>query len=298
MRQIVNADLSDSKVNDNDIPVDTTPQSVEEKTQQEEVIKAMEDNKPATVSEPVTEKTDEVVETQPTGDPIEDAVQKVTDEEMIPSYGKIIDTEVKEEIIEEEKKPEVDVAKIEADAKQKAFDEFVNKYKPNDQKTENIRLYKQNQELQEKLKGQDTNTYLATEKQKDIYQKFCDSHKDLITEQSKKSLIDYQTIGDENLITNDETLFRLDKELKKIAQVNSENPLIDLEDRLEAAYWLAFKDKIIENKTKQIQAKVEMEKQKTDKIVEDGSKPISMVRSKSYSQEQQKVADAWGVKLS
>jgi hypothetical protein len=295
MRQIVNADLSDSKVNDNDIQVDTTPQSVEEKTQQEEVIKAMEDNKPATVSEPVTEKTDEVVETQPT---VEEKPEESAD-----NYGKVIDTEIKEEPIteekkvEEEKKPEVDLAKIEAEVKQKAFDEFMGKYKPNDQKTENIRLYKQNQELQEKLKGLDTNTYLATEKQKNIYEKFCDSHKDLISEQSKKSLIAYQTIGDENLITNDETLFRLDKELKKIAQVNSENPLVDLEDRLESAYWLAFRDKIIDSKVKQTQVKIEMEKQKTDKVVEDGYKSTSATISKNYSPEQQKVADAWGVKL-
>ncbi len=286
MNQIVTANLSDApEINPNDIAVDTTPDNEEEKKLQDDVVNAMEkDEELATVDKPEVQNSGEEVKTPQ------------ADEE----YGLInVDEEQKVEEKAEEKKELTteELKQIEEQARKKAFDEYVEKYKPNEQKGENIRLYKENEQLKERTLGQDISTYLITEKQAEIYSKFCDSHQDIIPSASKNNLLAYQKTGEEKLIKEDAVLSKLDKQLRMIAQVNTENSLVDLDERLESAFWLAFKDEIIGSKAKQIRAELEIKKQQVDKVVENGQKPTSATKGKSYTSEQQKVAEVWGVKL-
>jgi len=283
LREIVNANLGGDEIKDSDIKVDVDNLSEEDKQRQEDVINnKIEDQDDATVDDSDVENTEDEEEEDPQGIPTNDL------------FG---DVEIKEEEDDEEAKKaeELKLAEEEkAKIKEEAWKEFQEKYKPNEQKTENIKLHQQNEQL---IRNLDTQQYLIREKQTDIYKGFFDRHKDILPEDSKNNLIKYQETGNEEIIVNDPVLKKLNSEMLNIAQVNSENPLIDLEKRLESAFKLAFMDDIISSRTKQIKVEQEIKSQAKDKIVESGVRTTSAPKESKYSDAQLNVADKWGIKL-
>lgn len=284
-KEIVNANLGGDEIKDSDIKVDVDNLSEEDIRRQQDVIDdnvSTEDD--ATVDDSDVENTEDEEEDDPQNIPTSD------------EFGDVeIEEEKEEETDEEAQKAEEErIAKIKEDAKKEAFEEFQQKYKPNEQKSENIKLHQQNEQL---IRNLDTQQYLIREKQTDIYKGFFDRHKDILSEDSKNNLLKYQETGNEELIVNDPILGKLNNEMLGIAQVNPENPLIDLEKRLESAFKLAFMDEIIATRTKQIKAEQEMKSQAKEKIVESGIKSTSAPKESKYSDAQLNVAEKWGIKL-
>jgi len=289
-KQIVTNDLGGAKINENDIKIDTSPENEEEVKNQDEVNKELDIDESETASEVSEDEKEE--------DDEDDVITNEYD-------NGLIDMDEEEEIKDEDEDNRVVLTKEEYDkqlqeakdsTREEAQKEFMDKYKPNEQKKENIKLHKENGELQSKLQQMDTTNYLVMEKQNEIYNKFFDNHKDVLPETSKQALMEYQKTGNTELVLNDSDLQKLDKKLSKIIQLNPKNPLVDLEERLEDAFSLAFRKEISETQSRQSQVKQEMQKQQEDKFVEDGQKSSVSKPIKSLTEEQKKVFDIWGVK--
>lgn len=266
-RQTVSANLGGDEIKDTDIKVD-----VSEETPTDE----------APVSEP---------EAETTGDE-EEADVNPQDIPTNNDFG-VVNLEDTEEPEEQKAEP---ITKTEEEIRQeereKAWTEFQDKYKPNEQKSENIRLHQQNEQL---VRNLDTQQYLVVEKQNEIYRDFFKDNRDILPESSEKALLEYQKTGNEDLIANDPYLASINNELQNIVQVNPENPLQDLRQRLDKAYFNIFKDKIIDNRVKQEMVKRELESNNVS--AEDGIRPQTPNQANPYSDDQKKVADAWGIKL-
>lgn len=281
-KQNVTANLGkeEDNIKSTDVKVDTSPENEEEAQQQDDVKREM-GQEDATVSESDAEKSDEAKD--------EEDPQDVSSKEEWDDGNVDVD----------EEKPDTEKIKEEAkeEGKKEALEEYKEKYKPNEQKSENIKLHKEKEELTRKLQQASTTDYLVTREEDKIFGDFFESKKDILPKESKESLMQYRKTGDEKLIYKDSHLQKLNSKLQTLAQINPKNSLIDLKDRLESAYWLAFKDDILESNKKQTQVKVEMNKQEEDKIVETGQKASSPKVKRSYSPAQKKIADAWQVEL-
>lgn len=270
----------------------------EQTEKQKEVINAIAQNKELpkeTVGESETETTD-IPSEQKT-----EEVKKEDEEDT---------EEVKQEYdngyidVEEKKEEKIDKEKLKEEIKKEVEKEFMEKYKPNEQKSANIKLHKENVALKNQTSTENTDEtsdymqYLVTDKENQIYENFLSSNKDVIPEESAKALREFRQNNDITLIENDPILSKLNNELDGLTVKNSQNPLQDLPSRLDKAIKLAFGDKILDIRLKQKQAEMEINQQKMDAVVEPEKKSTTTNKeTKTYSNATQKVAKQWGVEL-
>lgn len=284
--------------------VDTSASNAEEKQLQDEVANAMNNNQDLPESpELEPDKNDNSAEEKSSDDgKSQDDIFENNEEGYL---NNVTDEEEKEDIRDEEEK-EKEEEKITEQVKEKTLDEvleekkkewekeWMDKYQPNEQKGENIRLNQENEELKF---YDDVTQYLIKDKESQIYDRFLENNKDLISPESAIKLKKFRDTNDETLL-NDPVLKALDTELKYLTPQNPSNPLVDLSQRLEKAANLAFRDKIISLRVKQQQAKDEIERQNREKMVEKGGNKITPSQEKlQYSKKQRYIADQWGIKL-
>ena len=162
-------------------------------------------------------------------------------------------------------------------ARATAEQDFLARYKPNEQRGENIKLHKKNEQLEEKLKSAspaEVAVYLLDERVREQTGDFIKKNQEILS--SPASISKFQA---------------------KIATSANQNPLVDLTERLDNAFWLSHREEIIASRVKQARLESELARQKADEIVEGDLKPTAGKPAREFTPAQRNVADFWGVKL-
>lgn len=129
-----------------------------------------------------------------------------------------------------------------------------------------------------------------------ILDSFWGNHQNILPKDALAILKEARETGNNELIYENEFLRKLDEEFKSIVVYNPQNSLQDFDKRLEKAFNIAFRDKIIESLTKQTQAKTEMEIKEKEKSASPGGAGGGKSTS-AYTSEQIDVAHRMGVEL-
>jgi hypothetical protein len=280
----VTSDLSPgSQINSNDEKVDMSDLSEADRAAQAAAEREMTGETSETVDAPDVEKTG-----------TSDSPDIPTNTEYDDGYVKLDEGEEEED--QGEETDEERIARLKEEARREAWEEFNKKYKPNDQKGENIRLAKENENLKARVESMTPTEYLIEKEKNETYSKFFDNSRDIFSPESKQRLLAYQDTGDETLIYNDPDLKKLNDVLVTIAQANPENANVDLAERLEKAKRIAFYDRLVASATRQEIARREMDRQRVDSSVESGVRTTSVQKPSGLTPAQQSVFDAWGIK--